>query len=162
MYQPLQEEEILKRQKDLEEEKQELQNKKEEYQKDLERLRDAQRKLERDREAMQRHLNKMEDLRLAEVSRDTLKIIIMITRSADPCRETASSVAPQLQGNTVWAWRDSFFALNDTPAWLMFMDAYSRGLNLGPLKSGFKKALGHILTGERRKPNSTVMFLQKI
>ncbi|XP_035760651.1 A-kinase anchor protein 13 [Neolamprologus brichardi] len=61
-----QEEEILKQQKDLEEEKQELQNKKEEYQKDLERLRDAQRKLERDREAMQRHLNKMEDLRLAE------------------------------------------------------------------------------------------------
>lgn len=61
-----QEEEILKQQKDLEEEKQELQNKKEEYQKDLERLRDAQRKLERDREAMQRHLNKMEELRLAE------------------------------------------------------------------------------------------------
>lgn len=98
MYQPLQEEEILKQQKDLEEEKQELQNKKEEYQKDLERLRDAQRKLERDREAMQRHLNKMEELRLAEVSRDTLKIIIMITQSADPCRETASSVAPSAAG----------------------------------------------------------------
>uniref|UniRef100_A0A668W2A6 Uncharacterized protein n=1 Tax=Oreochromis aureus TaxID=47969 RepID=A0A668W2A6_OREAU len=93
-----QEEEILKQQKDLEEEKQELQNKKEEYQKDLERLRDAQRKLERDREAMQRHLNKMEELRLAEVSRDTLKIIIMITQSADPCRETASSVAPSAAG----------------------------------------------------------------
>lgn len=61
-----QEEEILQVQKDLEEEKQELQNKKEEYQKDLERLRDAQRKLERDREAVQRQLNKMEELRLAE------------------------------------------------------------------------------------------------
>ncbi|XP_030613632.1 A-kinase anchor protein 13 isoform X2 [Archocentrus centrarchus] len=61
-----QEEEILKQQKDLEEERQELQNKKEEYQKDLERLRDAQRKLERDREAVQRQLNKMEELRLAE------------------------------------------------------------------------------------------------
>lgn len=52
-------------------EKQELLVKKEEYQKDLERLRDAQRKLERDREAVQRHLNKMEELRLAEVSGDT-------------------------------------------------------------------------------------------
>ncbi|XP_038557888.1 A-kinase anchor protein 13 isoform X5 [Micropterus salmoides] len=61
-----QEEEVLKQHKELEEEKQELQSKKEEYQKDLERLRDAQRKLERDREAVQRHLEKMEELRLAE------------------------------------------------------------------------------------------------
>uniref|UniRef100_A0A3Q0RH74 Si:dkey-172h23.2 n=1 Tax=Amphilophus citrinellus TaxID=61819 RepID=A0A3Q0RH74_AMPCI len=94
-----QEEEILKQQKDLEEERQELQNKKEEYQKDLERLRDAQRKLERDREAVQRQLNKMEELRLAEVSGDALKIItVMITQSADACRETASSVAPSAAG----------------------------------------------------------------
>lgn len=47
-----------------------MQRKKEEYQKDLERLRDAQRKLERDREALQRQINKMEDVRVTEVSRD--------------------------------------------------------------------------------------------
>uniref|UniRef100_A0A8C3G8K8 A-kinase anchoring protein 13 n=1 Tax=Cyclopterus lumpus TaxID=8103 RepID=A0A8C3G8K8_CYCLU len=63
-----QEEEVLKRQKELEEEKHGLQSRKEEYQKDLERLRDAQRKLERDREAVQRQLDKMEELRLSEVS----------------------------------------------------------------------------------------------
>ncbi|KAK2853492.1 hypothetical protein Q5P01_006153 [Channa striata] len=62
----VQEEEMLKQHKELEEEKQEMQLKKEEYQKDLERLRDAQRKLERDREAVQRQLDKMEELRLAE------------------------------------------------------------------------------------------------
>ncbi|XP_070758273.1 A-kinase anchor protein 13 [Enoplosus armatus] len=62
----VQEEEVLKQHKELEEEKQELQSKKEEYQKDLERLRDAQRKLERDREAVQRHIDKMDELRLAE------------------------------------------------------------------------------------------------
>ncbi|XP_042339869.1 A-kinase anchor protein 13-like isoform X3 [Plectropomus leopardus] len=61
-----QEEEILMHHKELEEEKQGLLSKKEEYQKDLERLRDAQRKLERDREAVQRHLEKMEELRLSE------------------------------------------------------------------------------------------------
>ncbi|XP_044226466.1 A-kinase anchor protein 13 isoform X4 [Thunnus albacares] len=61
-----QEEEISKQHMELEEEKQELQSRKEEYQKDLERLRDAQRKLERDREAVQRQLDKMEELRLAE------------------------------------------------------------------------------------------------
>uniref|UniRef100_A0A671Y3M7 Uncharacterized protein n=1 Tax=Sparus aurata TaxID=8175 RepID=A0A671Y3M7_SPAAU len=58
------------RHKELEEEKQELQSKKEEYQKDLERLRDAQRKLERDREAVQRQFDKMEEVRVVEVSRD--------------------------------------------------------------------------------------------
>ncbi|XP_035798389.2 A-kinase anchor protein 13 isoform X4 [Amphiprion ocellaris] len=62
----VQEEEILKQHRELEEEKQELQNKKEEYQKDLERLRDAQRKLERDREAVQRQLDKMEEVRVSE------------------------------------------------------------------------------------------------
>ncbi|KAI3377652.1 hypothetical protein L3Q82_008812, partial [Scortum barcoo] len=62
----VQEEEVLKQHKELENEKQELLSKKEEYQKDLERLRDAQRKLERDREAVQRHLEKMDELRLAE------------------------------------------------------------------------------------------------
>uniref|UniRef100_A0A672YC07 Si:dkey-172h23.2 n=1 Tax=Sphaeramia orbicularis TaxID=375764 RepID=A0A672YC07_9TELE len=74
----VQEEEILKQHKELEEQRKELQSRKEEYQKDLERLRDAQRKLERDREAVQRQLDKMEELRLAEVSRDTLKIITVI------------------------------------------------------------------------------------
>ncbi|XP_027137513.1 A-kinase anchor protein 13 isoform X2 [Larimichthys crocea] len=62
----MQEEEVLRQNKVLEEEKRELQNKKEEYQRDLERLRDAQRKLERDREAVQRQLDKMEEIRLAE------------------------------------------------------------------------------------------------
>ena len=52
----------------LDDEKQELHSKKEEYQKDLERLRDSQRKLERDRDAMRRQLDKMEELRLSEVS----------------------------------------------------------------------------------------------
>ncbi|XP_028444805.1 A-kinase anchor protein 13 isoform X4 [Perca flavescens] len=61
-----QEEEVLKQQTELEEEKQRLQSKKEAYQKDLERLRDAQRKLERDREAVQRQYDKMEELRLSE------------------------------------------------------------------------------------------------
>ncbi|KAF0043529.1 hypothetical protein F2P81_004866 [Scophthalmus maximus] len=63
---PPQEEEVLKQHKKLEQEKQELHRKKEEYQKDLERLRDAQRKLERDRESVQRHLDNMGELRLAE------------------------------------------------------------------------------------------------
>lgn len=40
----------------------------------MERLRDAQRKLERDREAVRQQLDKMEELRKAEVSSDTLKI----------------------------------------------------------------------------------------
>ncbi|XP_070708917.1 A-kinase anchor protein 13 isoform X2 [Pempheris klunzingeri] len=62
----IQEEEVLQLQKDLEGEKWELQSRKEEYQRDLERLRDAQRKLERDREAVQRQLEKMEELRLVE------------------------------------------------------------------------------------------------
>ncbi|CAJ1048725.1 A-kinase anchor protein 13 isoform X3 [Xyrichtys novacula] len=66
-----QEEDVTMQHKELEEEKQELQSKKEEYQRDLERLRDAQRKLERDREAVQRHLNKMEELRLAEKTPST-------------------------------------------------------------------------------------------
>uniref|UniRef100_A0A3P9I7N6 Si:dkey-172h23.2 n=1 Tax=Oryzias latipes TaxID=8090 RepID=A0A3P9I7N6_ORYLA len=64
----LQEEEVEKQHKALEAEKQELQIRKEEYQKDLERLRDAQRKLERDKEAVRRQLDKMEELRLSEVS----------------------------------------------------------------------------------------------
>ncbi|XP_069394367.1 A-kinase anchor protein 13 isoform X3 [Paralichthys olivaceus] len=62
----IQEEEVQKQHKKVEDERRELQRKKEEYQKDLERLRDAQRKLERDREAVQRHVDKMEELRLAE------------------------------------------------------------------------------------------------
>ncbi|KAM7423672.1 hypothetical protein PAMA_000162 [Pampus argenteus] len=62
----IQEDEISKKHKELEDEKQELQSRKEEYQRDLERLRDAQRKLERDREAVQRQLDKMKELRLAE------------------------------------------------------------------------------------------------
>ncbi|KAJ4947736.1 hypothetical protein JOQ06_009769, partial [Pogonophryne albipinna] len=43
-----------------------LQSRKEEYQRDLERLRDAQRKLERDREAVQRQIQKMEEVTLSE------------------------------------------------------------------------------------------------
>ncbi|KAI4800382.1 hypothetical protein KUCAC02_013266, partial [Chaenocephalus aceratus] len=43
-----------------------LQSRKEEYQRDLERLRDAQRKLERDREAVQRQVQKMEEVTLSE------------------------------------------------------------------------------------------------
>ncbi|XP_053277907.1 A-kinase anchor protein 13 isoform X3 [Pleuronectes platessa] len=62
----IQEEEVQKQHKKMEDERRELQRKKEEYQKDLERLRDAQRKLERDREAVQRQFDKMEELRLAE------------------------------------------------------------------------------------------------
>ncbi|CAN9506824.1 unnamed protein product [Ophioblennius macclurei] len=61
-----QEEDVRKQHRDLEEEKQELQSRKEEYQKDLERLRDAQRKLERDREALQRQLDRMEEIRVSE------------------------------------------------------------------------------------------------
>lgn len=64
--------------KQLEEERQELQNRKEEYQKDLERLRDAQRKLERDREAVQRQLDKMEEVRLAEVRGGVIMILNII------------------------------------------------------------------------------------
>ncbi|KAK7913546.1 hypothetical protein WMY93_013757 [Mugilogobius chulae] len=62
----VQEEEILQEHNKLEQEKQDLQNRKEEYQRDLERLRDAQRKLDRDRETVQRQLDRMEELRLAE------------------------------------------------------------------------------------------------
>ncbi|XP_039998623.1 A-kinase anchor protein 13 isoform X2 [Xiphias gladius] len=68
----VQEEVVLKQHKELDMEKQELQSKKEEYQKDLERLRDAQRKLERDWEAVQRQIDKMEELRLAERSPSTM------------------------------------------------------------------------------------------
>lgn len=64
----LQEEEVQKQQRQLQEDRQEWQRKKEEYQKDLERLRDAQRKLERDREALQRQFDKMGDVGLSEVS----------------------------------------------------------------------------------------------
>ncbi|XP_029943920.1 A-kinase anchor protein 13 isoform X2 [Salarias fasciatus] len=66
-----QEEDVRKQHRDLEEEKQELQSRKEEYQKDLERLRDAQRKLERDREAVQRQLDRMEELRVSERTSST-------------------------------------------------------------------------------------------
>ncbi|XP_060924029.1 A-kinase anchor protein 13 isoform X7 [Limanda limanda] len=62
----IQEEEVQKQHKKVEDERRELQRRKEEYQKDLERLRDAQRKLERDREAVQRQFDKMDELRLAE------------------------------------------------------------------------------------------------
>lgn len=87
--QPLQEEEVLKRQKELEEEKHGLQSRKEEYQKDLERLRDAQRKLERDREAVQRQLDKMEELHLSEVRDAALRS--MTLREARWRPEPASS-----------------------------------------------------------------------
>ncbi|XP_072321570.1 uncharacterized protein [Eucyclogobius newberryi] len=62
----VQEDEVLQHHNKLEQEKQDLQNRKEEYQRDLERLRDAQRKLDRDREAVQRQLDRMEELRLAQ------------------------------------------------------------------------------------------------
>lgn len=62
----------MKQHRELEEEKQELQSRKEEYQRDLERLRDAQRKLKKDSEAVQRQLEKMEEIRLVEVSGDTV------------------------------------------------------------------------------------------
>lgn len=64
----LQEEEVQKQQRQLQEDRQEWQRKKDEYQKDLERLRDAQRKLDRDKEAVQRQMDKMGDARLSEVS----------------------------------------------------------------------------------------------
>lgn len=64
----VQEEEVQKQHRQLQEERQEWQRKKEEYQKDLERLRDAQRKLERDKDAVQRQFEKMGDARLPEVS----------------------------------------------------------------------------------------------
>lgn len=64
----LQEEEVQKQQRQLQEDRQEWQRRKDEYQKDLERLRDAQRKLERDKEAVQRQFHKMGDARLFEVS----------------------------------------------------------------------------------------------
>ncbi|KAI4800377.1 hypothetical protein KUCAC02_013261 [Chaenocephalus aceratus] len=48
-----------------------LQSRKEEYQRDLERLRDAQRKLERDREAVQRQVQKMEEVTLSETTPST-------------------------------------------------------------------------------------------
>ncbi|XP_074522101.1 A-kinase anchor protein 13 [Halichoeres trimaculatus] len=82
-----QEEEVSKQNKELQEEKHELQTKKEEYQRDLERLRDAQRKLERDREAVQRHLQKMEELRLAERTPST---------TLDDTQVPASSTSPEL------------------------------------------------------------------
>lgn len=64
---------MVRQQREMEEERQELQSRKEEYQRDLERLRDAQRKLDRDREAVQRQLDKMEEVGVAEVSKDTFK-----------------------------------------------------------------------------------------
>lgn len=50
--------------------------------------------------------------------------------------------------------------LNDTSAGLVFMDACIGGLNLGPLESEFKKALGNVLTTQccNRSPNSRVIF----
>ncbi|XP_046897204.1 A-kinase anchor protein 13 isoform X2 [Hypomesus transpacificus] len=62
----VQEEETGRRRRALDEERQELLGRKEEYQKDLERLRDAQRKLDREREQVQREMERMEQLRLAE------------------------------------------------------------------------------------------------
>ncbi|XP_071346230.1 A-kinase anchor protein 13 isoform X3 [Trachinotus anak] len=94
-------EEVLKQQKELEAEKQELQSRKEEYQKDLERLRDAQRKLERDREAVQRQLDRMEELRLAERTPSTTSDESQFPGSSqslelDPL-ELSSSSLPRLQ-----------------------------------------------------------------
>nr|XP_046262923.1 A-kinase anchor protein 13 isoform X3 [Scatophagus argus] len=97
-----QEEEVLKRHKELEEEKRELQRKKEEYQKDLERLRDAQRKLERDREAVQRQLNKMEEVRMAERTSSTTSDESLFPGSSQslelgPSELTSSLQRPQSQ-----------------------------------------------------------------
>ncbi|XP_075321668.1 A-kinase anchor protein 13 isoform X4 [Odontesthes bonariensis] len=100
----LQEEEILKLHKSLDDEKQELQSKKEEYQKDLERLRDSQRKLERDREAMRRQLDKMEELRLSERTPSTTSDESLFLGSSqslelDPLElsSSSSSSLPRLQ-----------------------------------------------------------------
>ncbi|TNN70159.1 A-kinase anchor protein 13 [Liparis tanakae] len=105
---PLQEEEVLKRQKELEEEKHGLQSRKEEYQKDLERLRDAQRKLERDREAVQRQLDKVEELRLSEGTPSTTSDESQILSSSQfleldlpelssSCSSSSSSSSSQLR-----------------------------------------------------------------
>ncbi|XP_041844776.1 A-kinase anchor protein 13 isoform X3 [Melanotaenia boesemani] len=100
----LQEEEITKLHKALDEEKQELQSKKEEYQRDLERLRDAQRKLEREREAMRRQLDKMEELRLSERTPSTTSDESLFLGSSqslelDPLElsSSSSSSLPRLQ-----------------------------------------------------------------
>ncbi|XP_072236224.1 A-kinase anchor protein 13 isoform X3 [Leuresthes tenuis] len=100
----LQEEEILKLHKVLDDEKQELQSKKEEYQKDLERLRDSQRKLERDRDAMRRQLDKMEELRLSERTPSTTSDESLFLGSSqslelDPLElsSSSSSSLPRLQ-----------------------------------------------------------------
>lgn len=105
---------MLKQHKELEQEKQDLQSKKEEYQKDLERLRDAQRKLERDREAVQRQLDKMEELRLAEVSRHMLKNHNNNDKQCHlllPAAKLALLLPPRLQGNTHRAGRGAVFHL---------------------------------------------------
>ncbi|XP_057701735.1 A-kinase anchor protein 13 isoform X2 [Corythoichthys intestinalis] len=62
----VQEEELSKQQRALDDERRELASRKGDYQRDLERLRDAQRKLDKDREALQRQLDKMDELRRAE------------------------------------------------------------------------------------------------
>lgn len=80
----LQEEEVQKQQRQLQEDRQEWQRKKEEYQKDLERLRDAQRKLERDREAVQRQFDKMGDVGLSEVS--VGRVLTSCRHSVNHCR----------------------------------------------------------------------------
>ncbi|KAM6942735.1 A-kinase anchor protein 13 [Xenentodon cancila] len=100
----LQEEEVLKLQKVLDEEKQELHCRKEEYQKDLERLRDAQRKLERDKEAVRRQLDKVEELRLSERTPSTTSDESLFLGSSqslelDPLELSSSSASslPRLQ-----------------------------------------------------------------
>lgn len=69
----LQDEDLSKQQRALEDERRELASRKEDYQRDLERLRDAQRKLDKDREALQRQLDKMDELRRAEVNNNNTK-----------------------------------------------------------------------------------------
>ncbi|XP_062418042.1 A-kinase anchor protein 13 isoform X2 [Pungitius pungitius] len=86
-----QEEEVLKMQGQLEEEKHGLQSRKEEYQRDLERLRDAQRKLERDREAVQRELDKMEERSTSTTSEESLISSSPQSLQLDPPKLSSSS-----------------------------------------------------------------------
>lgn len=89
-----------------------MQRRKEEYQKDLERLRDAQRKLERDRGIVQQQLEKMEEARLTEVSRDTSKIVAVMV----------ISVVPRLHGKHSMGRKRVCVLLNDTSAGFVFTE----------------------------------------
>lgn len=89
-----------------------MQRRKEEYQKDLERLRDAQRKLERDRGIVQQQLEKMEEARLTEVSRDTSKIVTVMV----------ISVVRRLHGKHSMGRKRVCVLLNDTSAGFVFTE----------------------------------------